>query len=248
MMAGQWFDVLPMTQVAHRLYVGGYAAAQALADYNPANITAVLNVHHAPDAKRSPNIIYMHVPFADGEAIPKRQFVECLGWLKFMYETGHTILVHCAAGISRSVTIVTSAMHYLGLLDFNSALDRIRMSRPVANPAPVTLNSAKKFLGVWPEDGSLASTPEHEKTIHEIIEQVQSQRSARLHPNPHCPARMLLESPEGSNVPRHEVPCTCEKLLTPMEIAREKMLIESASACILCGGSFTECACDGSLM
>jgi hypothetical protein len=247
-MAGKWFDVLPITQVSHRLFVGGYAAAQALADYNPAKITAVLNVHHAPDAKRSPNIIYMHAPFEDGEAIPKRQFIECLGWLKFMHETGHTVLVHCAAGISRSVTIAASAMHYLGILEFNDALDRIRMSRPVANPAPETLNSAKRYLGVWPYDGSMATMPDHQKTVHEIIEQVQSQRAAGLHPNPHCPARMLLESPVGSNVPRHEVPCTCDKLLSPMDIAREKMIIESPASCIVCGETLTECACDGSFL
>jgi len=33
---GKWFDVLPMTQVDHRLFVGGTAPAAELAKQNPA--------------------------------------------------------------------------------------------------------------------------------------------------------------------------------------------------------------------
>ena len=241
-----WYDTLGFSQISHRLFVGGYASAAELAKTNPAKITAVLCVHQIMDYDQDPNIIYMHVPFNDGEAIPNRQFVKCLGWLDYMYKLGHTILIHCAAGISRSVTITASFMHYEGIEDFDDALNTIRLARPVASPAPAVKNSAKMMLGVYPYDGSMV--PEHEKTIGEVIERVQHQRSAYTHPDANCPMRQFLLSDPESNTPRHQIPCTCEKLVTPMDIARDKdkIVIVVGSKCIKCGSAVEKCEFYGS--
>src|SRR5208337_684085 len=241
-----WFDVLPMSQISHRLFVGGYASAAALAKDNPAKITAVLCVHQVMDYDKNPSIVYVQAPFHDGEAIPPRQFVKCLGWLKFMYETGHTILIHCAAGISRSVAILAAFMHYEGIADFDTAINQIRLARPVASPAPAIIRSAKQMLKVYPYDGTYEYTAEHEKTVADVIEAVQSQRAAYAHPDPNCPMRKFLLSQQESNTPRHEIPCSCEKLLSPMDIARAKNKIETPVNSILCGvcgkGAF-DCGC-----
>lgn len=216
-----WYDILGMSQVGHRLFVGGYARAADLAKDNPHKITAVLCVHQEMDYPKNPSIVYMHVPFADGASIPPKAFVKCLGWLKHMYESGHIIYIHCAAGISRSVTIMASFMHYEGIADFNDALDQIRMVRPNASPAPNVLNSAKQMLGVYPYDGSYDSEPEHQKTVHsDLIEQVQNRRAAEQHPDPNCPMRQFLLSGEESNVPRHEIPCSCTQLLSALDRAK----------------------------
>jgi Dual specificity phosphatase, catalytic domain len=216
-----WFDAVPMTQVDHRLWVGGYIQAAMLAAENPKGITAVLNVSTEPPYEQNPQVIYRHIPFHDGQEIPRRQFAECLGWLKFMYEAGHVILIHCAAGISRSPTITASFMDYIGIADFDTAMDRIRMARPIASPAPAVLVSAKQMLGVWPYDGSMGQMPEHERTMHEVIEQVMSKRAANAHPDENCPMKQFLLTQEvEDNRPRHLIQCTCEKLLDPMEVAR----------------------------
>jgi hypothetical protein len=169
--------------------------------------------------------------------------VKCLGWLKFVYECGHTVLIHCAAGISRSVTITASFMHYEGIKDFEAALDQIRMARPVASPAPVVKNSAKQMLGVYPYDGSMV--PDHERTVHEVIEAVQNQRAAHAHPNEDCPMRVFLLSQTESNRPRHEIPCTCPILLSPMDIAKsnDAVIIKVTTPCIKCGSS-EGCECE----
>ena len=242
-----WFDVLPISQISHRLFVGGQAAAGNLAKENPAKLTAVLCVHQVMPYPQDPNIVYMHVPFNDGEAIPPTQFVKCLGWLKFMYENGHTILVHCAAGISRSVTILASFMHYAGIAEFNAALDQIRMRRPVASPAPAVLNSAKQMLHVYPYDGTYEYEAEHEKTIHDVIEAVQGQRAAFAHPDQACPMRQFLLSGTESNVPRHEIPFSCERLQTPLDVpldvARQKIVVVVPAICIQCGRGAADCEC-----
>ena len=218
-----WFDTVPMTQVDHKIWVGGYAQAAMLAVENPKGITAVLNVSTEPPYQKNPQIIYQHIPFHDGEDIPSRQFVACLGWLKFMYENGHTVLIHCAAGISRSVTITAAFMHYEGIADFDTAMDRIRMARPIASPAPAVLVSAKKMLGVWPYDGSMGRMPEHQRTMHEVIEAVTASRAAHAHPKDDCPMKIfLLSRGESDNRPRHLIQCTCGTLLTPLDVARSE--------------------------
>lgn len=218
-----------MTQIGHRLFVSGYARAADLAKDNPRKITAVLCVHQVMDYPKNPDIVYMHVPFADGSGIPPEAFVKALGWLKFMYENGHTILIHCAAGISRSVTILASFMHYEGIAEFHEALDQIRLNRPNASPAPAVLNSAKKMLKVYPYDGSYDSEPEHQHGYSNLIEMVQNQRAALQHPDENCPMRVFLLSGAESNIPRHEIPCSCAQLQTPLDVARQKDALPASS-------------------
>jgi protein-tyrosine phosphatase len=244
-----WYDILGTTQIGHRLFVGGYARAADLAKENPNKITAVLCVHQVMDYPKNPEIIYEHVPFDDGQEIPPQKFVKALGWLKYMYEQGHVIYVHCAAGISRSPTICASFMHYEGIAEFHEALDQIRLDRPNVNPAPATLRSAKKMLKVYPYDGSYEAEPEHQKsTMADIIEAVQRQRSALQHPDENCPVRLFLQSNEESNLPRHEIPCSCENLQTALDIARQKDKSEVPLVCIQCGRGITDCECgDGGI-
>jgi len=244
-----WYDILNMTQVGHRLFLSGYARAADLAKDNPHKITAVLCVHQAMDYPKNPDIIYEHIPFADGEGIPPEVFVRCLGWLKHMYEEGHTILIHCAAGISRSPTILASFMHYAEILEFNDALDQIHLDRPNVSPAPNVLRSAKMMLKVYPYDGSYESEPEHQKvTQHNIIEMVQNQRAAHQHMDENCPMRQFLLSGTESNVPRHEIPCSCQKLQTPLDVAREKAKTEVPLICIECGRGLEECECGNDII
>jgi len=217
MKLGNWYDMVPVSQITHRIFVGGYAQAAQLPINNPHKISAVLNVSTEPPYEKDPNIVYCHVPFNDGEGIPRSQFVKSLGFLQWAYETGHTILIHCAAGISRSVVITASFMEYEKLMGFDEALDRIRKCRAIANPAPAVLVSAKKFLGVWPYDGSMGSTSqaEHEKVIREAFVWMDAQRAADAHTKDNCPMKIFLisHSPED-NTPRHMIKCTCDQLLT----------------------------------
>lgn len=213
-----WYDILAMTQVTDRLFVSGYARAADLAKENPANITAVLCVHQIMDYEKNPSIIYMHIPFDDGSAIPQRAFEKCLAWLDFMYKNGHRILIHCAAGISRSVTMLASFMHFKGIAHFDEAIDQIQMRRHNADPANETKISAKMMLQV----GYYEDT-ENAEAKHKLIAAIQSKRAAYAHTDTECPVRKHLLG-EGiiDNTPRHLIPCTCEKLQSPLEIATEK--------------------------
>jgi hypothetical protein len=159
-----WWDDVPITEVFPRLFVGGYIQASRLAQENPSGIQAVLDVstdapwEEAPPYVEAPGIVYAHIPFHDGEEIPDQKLWDCLQFLAEQHSRhANRVLVHCAAGISRSVTITAAFMHSTHIMDFTVALDYIKQRRPVANPAPAVLVSAKKILRIWPYDGSFGS-------------------------------------------------------------------------------------------
>jgi hypothetical protein len=114
--------------------------------------------------------------------------------------------------------------------------------------------SAKRMLGVYPYDGSFDSAPEHQKTIHEVIENTQHQQAAAVHPDPACPMRVFLLSDTMTNKARHTIPCTCDKLLSPVEVAQAEaagafvieiptVYVELPIQCDKCHQWPTECEC-----
>jgi protein-tyrosine phosphatase len=151
-----WWDDVPISKIYDRLYVGGYVQASRLNTENPLGITTVLDVSTSASWERSvpyveaENIDYCHIPFPDGEDIPEKEFWECLNFLEDRYDKGCIILVHCAAGISRSVVLAASFMHFMKIMDFLDALEWIKKRRKIANPHVKILTSAKKILKIWP--------------------------------------------------------------------------------------------------
>ncbi len=173
-----WYDSLEVAQAEPRVFVAGVAQCAKLASWNPRKITAVLNVNQYPDENLPSEIIYMHLPFDDCGAIPAVQFAKCIDWLKFMYENGHVILIHCAAGISRSVTIAASFLHYMEIMDFNEALAWIKKQRrSEMDPNPEVVNSAKRMLGIWPYNHSLVCNGEETRKFHFLLDQIRKDRT-----------------------------------------------------------------------
>jgi protein-tyrosine phosphatase len=148
---------LSISKINSRLFVSNFGVANALVENNPHRITASLNVHQKC-LEQNPDIVYMHLPFEDGEDIPDKIFTECLLWLRSMWEAGNTILINCAMGVSRSVVVTAAFMHYLGLAQFEDALQLIKEVRPIATPATKVVTSAKRMLKIWPYDGSFDCT------------------------------------------------------------------------------------------
>lgn len=70
------------------------------------NVTTIQheNIVPAPDGKH-----YKNLGFVDGEEAQFSQVLPaCLHWLQDMERQGHKILVHCAAGASRSASVVAA--------------------------------------------------------------------------------------------------------------------------------------------
>jgi hypothetical protein len=181
----------------------------------------VLDVSTENDYERHPDIIYLRVPFPDGHEIPPEKFAQCMAFLKFCWEKNMTILVNCAAGISRSTSIVVSFLHYEGLgedgftppLDtMEKILDYVRLCRPIAAPAPRVFNSCKQWLRVWPYDGSHGGyTPPKNKLDNTVTANM-----LKMHIAPECEVRQSILANDDRE--RHLLKCTCRfegKIWTP---------------------------------
>jgi len=161
---------------------------------------------------RDPAILYLKVPFPDGHEIRADQFAMCMAFLKDCWERKMTIFIHCAAGISRSTSIVVSFIQYMGLGysyfnpslgDMDKILGYVALCRPIVNPAKLTFNSCKKWLRQYPYDGSFGHQAERKGHMESII----TANILRLHPAPDCEVRKSII--EDDNRERHLLVCTC---------------------------------------
>jgi protein-tyrosine phosphatase len=98
------------------------------------NITHILNVNdsnYCPPA----GIMYLYNPFKD--TLTENIFEYLLNSINFIdlcIISGGNIIVHCQAGISRSVSIVIAYLIWKYYLTFDCALDIIKKKRPIAKP------------------------------------------------------------------------------------------------------------------
>lgn len=145
---------LPPSEVTPILFIGNYLNGAELVFANPRDFHAVLNVSTERPYRKAPGISYMEIPFEDGHAVPAKQFMACMDFLMFQYETGKKTLVHCAAGISRSACTIAAFMHISGQMPFDAALHHIKHCRPIVQPHPDIVTSIRKLLRIWPYDGS----------------------------------------------------------------------------------------------
>lgn len=145
----------PPNEITPLLWVGNYLNGAELYIANPNAFKSVLNVSTEGPYRKNPGVAYLEVPFKDGGAVPADALRAVADFLVAQHEARHKTLVHCAAGISRSVTMVAMAMHLTGQLPFDGALQFVRQQRTIALPHPFVTNSVRKWLKVWPYDGSL---------------------------------------------------------------------------------------------
>jgi len=136
---------MAMTKVFERLYVGDALDADRLAVTNPLDITAVLNVSIEANQQRREGIKYVHLPLNETERILPHRFEKVTKAISQLVRAGN-VLVHCAAGSSRSPVIVALYMHVVGYKNFDDSLSQLRGLRSVVAPSKLVIESAKAYL------------------------------------------------------------------------------------------------------
>jgi hypothetical protein len=146
------FDSMEMMHsVGTRLYVGRAPRARDRARLEGAGVTSVLNlcVEIPPRTRRRVSGVRetVYLPVLDGAAPSPRQFEQALEWITRRHAEGHTVLVHCAQGRGRSVTIAAAALCRLGLAEGpEEALSRITAARPNARPSRKQRVALRRYL------------------------------------------------------------------------------------------------------
>lgn len=134
-----------MTQVWERLYIGGLADADALADDNPSCITTVISLSEIPVERKRRGVNYIHIPIEDDEPVPVGQFDRILDTIGEDVRWG-ILLVHCGQGVSRAPSLAAAYMDACGCKSITAAVNDIRRVRPFIHPSKTLLDSLKENL------------------------------------------------------------------------------------------------------
>ena len=135
-----------ITRVWERtLYVGSLKDAEQLASANPMKIAAVLSLCSEEIERKNQSIDYMRVPIPDAQPMSTRQFSAIMAAIRQGLRRGN-LLIHCAAGYSRSPIMAAAWMHRCGYFNFEAALEEIGRLRPTIDPSPILLKSVMEEL------------------------------------------------------------------------------------------------------
>lgn len=87
-----------------------------------------------------------HRPLADGPGNDWSAFEAAVDTARRLYRRDAPVLIHCAAGVSRSSTVVATALGAEEGRRFDDALSIVREARPIATPHPALHEVAVVYL------------------------------------------------------------------------------------------------------
>lgn len=138
-------EKMAITKVFERIYLGDADDADLLAFTNPLGISGVVNVCSESNQERREGIKYVHFPLDEYEWILPRRFERIMTEISKLVRTGN-VLIHCAAGSSRSPIVVALYMDFIGYKNFDDALIGLKGLRPIVAPSKLVIERAKAYL------------------------------------------------------------------------------------------------------
>ncbi|XP_026272595.1 dual specificity protein phosphatase 15-like isoform X1 [Frankliniella occidentalis] len=123
-----------MNKVLPGLFVGNYRDSKDAAQLDRFNITHILAIHDAARKLHSDKH-YLCVMASDTPDQNLQQYFSlCNDFIHGARLRGGNVLIHCLAGMSRSVTVAVAYIMSVTSLSWKEALKVVRVGRAVANP------------------------------------------------------------------------------------------------------------------
>jgi hypothetical protein len=136
------------TLIEPGLYVGGYVTAP------PPDARAVLCLSLIKDDYTAP--IHEWQPIPDEAPAPSLEWLrKQVAFIDTQRRAGHTVFVHCEAGVSRSGLVAAAYFMWRNHWPRDRALAFLRTTRPIVNPNPAFMD----LLSVWEHDLADQSAP-----------------------------------------------------------------------------------------
>jgi hypothetical protein len=133
-----------VNQIRPWLFVGGLRDARDRALLDAHGVGAVLQV---ADPVEHDGLPCRYVPLEDGEPIPDRQLRSAVDFARAEADAGRVVLVACALGISRSVSVAVALLHEREGIPLTDAFRAVREAHPEARPHPVLWRSLCDHYG-----------------------------------------------------------------------------------------------------
>lgn len=135
-----------MSKIDPNIWIGTVYNAHDKDFIHTHRITAVLSCAKEFASNKIPSIEYYNLPITDDTADSKteEQFREGAATLDMWINLGHTVIVHCHAGISRSVSVVI-AYYIMKGLTYEKAYSKVKSARPAANIYPEYIPILKRL-------------------------------------------------------------------------------------------------------
>lgn len=130
------FSIFELSVVQPGLYLSGIGPTRNHKRLLNLNVVAVVSVALEADPKhQAPGITYLHIPIIDEPNVPiGDHFASTTEFIHRHRETGGGVLVHCMAGMSRSVSMVAAYLVRYQQMSLYDAIKVIKIGRPIAHP------------------------------------------------------------------------------------------------------------------
>lgn len=136
-----------MDRITADIYIGDLADAGNAEWLREGSPTAVLKLSHGDPETPYPDALTVRsVPMIDGPQNEYDDFEAAAEALLSLLSDGHTVFVHCAAGISRSGSVTAAALAVRRDLSVEDAVEFVREGRPQVHPHAHLREQAERFV------------------------------------------------------------------------------------------------------
>jgi protein-tyrosine phosphatase len=134
-----------MDQISDKIFIGNSQEAQKPHLLHRAGITAILNVALDLDYPNQEDFLCHKHGLVDGPGNSVADMKAAVDCLANLLAHGHTVLVHCHVGMSRSPTVVAKYIASKQFRPIESVVEDIAKIRPIVNPHRALLELARSF-------------------------------------------------------------------------------------------------------
>lgn len=135
-----------MFHVLNNLSVCGYSGIPPIEGFTALGFKAHLQCTDGFEDLINNTVDVKCLPFEDCKPIPSPILKTAFNWLEFHWDKGHRVLISCAAGESRSVSVAIGLVTLKTELTFMDACEKVFSAIPPAYPHPKTLVSVAEYF------------------------------------------------------------------------------------------------------
>ncbi|WP_324664504.1 dual specificity protein phosphatase family protein [Haloarcula sediminis] len=134
-----------MDEVTDGIFVGTEADAGAESRLRTHGIDVVVSLTHSKP--ETGGVSRVDVPMTDGPQNSYRAFTEAVRTVLDRRDAGHCVLIHCAAGSSRSPSVAAAVITHLTDDTLNQAFNQVLDRRPETDPHDALVRQAARVAG-----------------------------------------------------------------------------------------------------